>query len=155
MPNYFFLYSFEQILGLSFLVAKTKYRNTESLRAAENVQEVSLQNMFKANADQRYAFGKEIKDCIKNFGGTPDKGQSIEGQIHQVWMDIRAAFASKDDIAILKEINRGEEYALEAYDKALENLTIGTLAYDRIVAQRNQVRTIHSRTQTLEGVHSA
>lgn len=145
----------KSIDALNELLARTYDAESGYKDAAENVQDLSLQNMFKANATQRYAFGKEIKDCIKNLGGTPDKGQSIEGQIHQVWMDIRAAFASKDDVAILKEINRGEEYALAAYDSALENLTIGTLAYDRIVAQRNQVRTIHSRTQTLETVHNA
>jgi len=120
--------------------------------AAENVTNPKLKTIFEANSKQRYDFGHEIKDCISKLGGTPQKGRSLEGKAHQVWMDVRSAFTTNDDAAILKEVNRGEEYALKAYDSALENIKIGTPEYDQIVAQRNQIRSIHDRTQSLEAI---
>ena len=141
--------------ALNNLLARTYDAENGYKEAAENVKDSHLVAMFKANAEQRYTFGHEIKDCLKSLGGTPDKGQSIAGQVHQVWMDVRNALTSDDDVTILKEVNRGEEYALEAYAEALDNIKTGTPEYDRIVAQRNQVRTVFERTQSLETIYAS
>jgi len=137
---------------LNDLSARTYDAESGYKDAAENVSNPKLKELFKANAEQRYTFGHEIKDCISKLGGTPQKGGSLEGKAHQVWMDVRSAFATNDDAAILKEVNRGEEFTLKAYENALENIQIGTPEYDQIVAQRNQVRSIYDRTQSLETI---
>ncbi len=143
------------IEALNDLLARTYDAESGYKDAAKNASNPNLEKMFSANAEQRYTFGHEIKDCITNLGGTPQKGQTVAGQAHQVWMDVRSAFSSNDDEAVLKEVNRGEEYAIEAYDNALQNLPIGTPEYDRIVAQRNQIRSVYNRTQNLETIHSS
>jgi len=143
----------DAIKALNDLSARTYDAEAGYKDAAENVTNPKLKAMFKANAEQRYTFGHEIKDCVSNLGGTPQKGGTLEGKAHQVWMDVRSAFTTNDEAAILKEVNRGEEYALEAYENALKNIQIGTPEYDRMVAQRNQIRSIYNRTQNLESIY--
>lgn len=142
------------IEALNDLSARTYDAENGYKDASENVTDAKLKSMFETNAQQRYDFGHVIKDCVRELGGTPQKGGSIEGKMHQVWMDVRSAFTTKDDAAILKEVNRGEEYALQAYENAMNNIEIGTPIYDKMVAQRNQIRTIHDRTKNLETIYS-
>jgi len=139
--------------ALNDLSARTFDAENGYKEAAENVTDNHLKEMFKANSAQRYTFRQEIKDCITNLGGTPQEGGTVAGQTHQIWMDVKSSFARNDDAAVLKEVNRGEEYALDAYNNALQNITVGTPEYDRIVAQRNQVRATFNRTQNLETIH--
>ena len=139
----------EIINVLNNLLARTYDAENGYKEAAENVESLSLSQTFKANAAQRYTFGHEIKDCIKAFGGTPNKGQTLEGKIHQVWMDIRSAFASNDDTAILKEVERGETDALEAYNEALNILPKDTAEFDRIDAQRKQIEQVIQKMRGL------
>ena len=117
--------------------------------AAANSQNANLASMFKNNAEQRYNFGHEIKECIKHLGGKPDKGQSIEGKIHQTWMDIRSSVASNDDLAVLKEVDRGEANALETYNEVLANLPKDLPGYDRIDAQKRQIETLQGQVKGL------
>jgi len=143
------------IEALNDLSARTYDAEAGYKDAAENVSNPKLKTLFKTNAEQRYTFGHEIKDCISKLGGTPQKGGTLEGKAHQVWMDVKSAISTNDDAAVLKEVNRGEEYALEAYENALENIEVGTPEYNQIVAQRNQVRSIYERTQNLESIFDA
>ncbi|MEM6963178.1 MAG: PA2169 family four-helix-bundle protein [Bacteroidota bacterium] len=141
-----------QISVLNDLLARTYDAESGYQEAAKNVNSRRLKEMFEANADQRKIFKLELMGCVEGLGGTPHEGQTLSGQSHQIWIDIRTAFSSNNDETVLIEVNRGEQYALEAYDKALENIPIGTVVYDRVVAQRNQVRTVYERTQNLEDI---
>jgi len=140
------------IEALNDLSARTYDAEAGYKEAAENVKNPRLKSLCNEYAQQRYDFGHEIKDCVTKLGGTPQKGGTIEGKAHQIWMDVKTAFSSNDDATVLKEINRGEETTIKAYDEALENIQIGTPTYDKIVAQRNQVRSIFNRTQNLESI---
>jgi len=134
---------------LNDLLGRTYDAEQGYKEAAENAKTTELANMFKANAEQRYTFGHEIKDCIKNFGGTPEKGQTIEGKVHQAWMDIRSTFANDDDLAVLKEVDRGEAKALETYKEVLENLPKATSEYNCIDAQCKKIESMQSRIKGL------
>jgi len=140
------------INALNDLSARTYDAEAGYKQAAESVTHPKLKSLCNELAEQRYSFGHEIKDCISNLGGTPQTGGSIEGKAHQVWMDIKTAFTTNEDAAILKEINRGEETALEAYEAALDSIQIGTPLYDQLVAQRNQIRTNNQRIESLESI---
>ena len=137
------------ISSLNNLLSRTYDAEAGYKAAAESAQTDALAKMFKANADQRYTFGHEIKECIKHLGGTPDKGQSMEGKIHQTWMDIRSALASNDDLAVLKEVDRGEANALGTYQEVLADLPKDVAGYERIDAQKKEIETLQGRVKGL------
>lgn len=144
----------ESINALNNLLARTYDAENGYKEAAKNVESLSLSQTFKANAEKRYTFGHEIKDCIKALGGTPNKGQTLEGKIHQVWMDIRSTFASNDETAILKEVERGERDALVAYDDALDTLSKGTAEYIKIENQRKQIEQVIKNMRGLVPIYA-
>ena len=137
----------ESINALNNLLARTYDAENGYKEAAKNVESLSLSQTFKANAEKRYTFGHEIKDCIKALGGTPNKGQTLEGKIHQVWMDIRSTFATNDETTILKEVERGERDALDTLSK-------GTAEYIKIENQRKLIEQVIKNMKGLVPIYA-
>jgi len=88
--------------------------------AAERVENASMRDFLQQQAQDRYDFGHELKDEIKNFGEEPDKGGSVKGAIHRNWMDLKAAVSSDSNEKVMEEVQRGEQSAIEEYDDILK-----------------------------------
>ncbi|WP_394805711.1 DUF2383 domain-containing protein [Nonlabens ulvanivorans] len=56
--------------------------------AKEKVESKRLKGFFENQAQERYDFGHELKNEIRNYGATPDKGTSVKGDAHRAWMNI-------------------------------------------------------------------
>lgn len=87
----------------------------------DKVSDPDMQAFFKNNAEERYRFGHEIKGMMGEMDMKPDKGSTIEADAHRAWINIKEMVAGNDEKAILEEAKRGEEYAIEDYEKAVEN----------------------------------
>jgi hypothetical protein len=64
-------------------------------------------------------------------------------------MDLKSAVASNEEKNILEEVVRGEENALEHYQEALDELDPGSIAFNTVVNQRNQIRSVITRVKNL------
>lgn len=123
-------------------------------KAAEIVENPKLKQFFKDQAQDRYNFGHELKDEIKNVGSEPDKGGSTTGDLHRTWMDIRSTFTSNDEGAILKEVQKGEEAALEEYNEVINDTTLPPTTKRILTNQRENVQTALRDAKNFEGVLS-
>ena len=78
----------------------------------------------------------------------PAQTGSVAGAAHRAWVNIKAVVASRNDLAVLEECERGEDFALRAYASALDN----TLPADlRIIieSQYMGVKHNHDRIRAL------
>jgi uncharacterized protein (TIGR02284 family) len=139
----------EQIDELNDIIAKSYDAEKGYKEAADKVDDPELKSIFSEYARQRYDFGHQIKDEIRKLGGEVDKGDTLASKVHRAWMDLRAAFASDEESAILQEAIRGEKNALKNYEDALENMPITGSAYATLVNQRNQIRSVVTRLEKL------
>lgn len=121
-------------------------------RAAEEVDDTRLKSFFHNKARERYDFGHSLKDEIRNLGGSPDKGTSLKGDVHRMWMDLRESLTSHDNKAILEECERGEKSALEDYNDMLNsNMPMSTKSI--IERQRDTIRQDLREIQNLENTY--
>ncbi len=93
-------------------------------QASENTADPDLKQFYQNSAEERYRFGHDIKDILADLEVKPDKGTTLEGDAHRAWMNIREKLSLNDDTAVLKECERGEEYAISEYTEAVENLIL-------------------------------
>lgn len=121
--------------------------------AREQVDSLRLRNVFDRLVQQRYDFGHELKAEIERLGGTPEKGDTIASKIHRAFMDIKAKTSNNTEELMLEEVVRGEENAVNNYNDALEDLPTGSISYDLVAKQRNQIKEALKRMETLEEVH--
>lgn len=121
--------------------------------AAEYTDSTHLSAIFKDYEKQRYDFGHELKKHIRSLGGEIEKGTSMIADVHRTWMDLKQTASANDDKAILEEVNRGEGYALNSYNKALEDIDPRSAAFETVTKQRNQIRSSIDRMQQLIPVY--
>lgn len=119
--------------------------------AAENVENVNLKGFLENRAKSRYDFGHALKDEIKNSGGEPDKGTSVKGDLHRVWMNLKDTFTSGDS-ATYEECVRGEKAFVEEYEEVLENSAVlPPTVVNMVQEQLTQGRKALAEVQALEG----
>jgi uncharacterized protein (TIGR02284 family) len=137
----------EKIINhLNHLLNRNYDAESGFVEAANHINSTPLNRWFQENSLQRYRFGKEIKAEIRNLGGTPDKGTSLLGEMHQFWMDLKSHFTGNDEPSMLEEAIRGEEKALEDYRLTLDNTALPLST--KLLLQDHQ-RTIESNIRTM------
>lgn len=119
-------------------------------KAAEDVKNSQLKEFFKTKAKERYDFGHELKIEIKNLGETPDKGTSMAGKAHHLWMDLKSAFTSDKEEIILEEVVKGERLAVEDYNKVINNSEFPPSTTNLLIKQRNFIERTFNEVKKLE-----
>lgn len=118
--------------------------------AAGNVKNSKLKTYFQNKAEDRYAFGHELKEEIKLHGDTPEKETSFKGDAHRTWMNLKSTFSGNKEEAILEETIGGEKAFAEDYDDVLKETTLAVSTKKLIENQRNKVRNSLEEVKTME-----
>lgn len=123
----------------------------EGFRAAsEDVQSSDLKALFSEYSLQRSSFAGELQSLVRDFGeGEPEDSGSVSGAVHRGWIDLKSALTSHDDHAILSECERGEDVAVAAYRKALEDPDLSGPVADTLQRQYSDVKAAHDRVKAL------
>jgi uncharacterized protein (TIGR02284 family) len=83
--------------------------------------DVDLQAMFTKMANDSRDNVRELSNAVVKQGGEPATDTTISGKIYRTWMDVKAAFASKERLSVLEACEFGEDAAQKAYDTALKS----------------------------------
>ena len=118
--------------------------------ASDNVKNPVLKDYFISKAKQRYDFGHHIKNEIKSYGETPDKGTSIAGDAHRAWMNIKATVSSNSEEALLKETIRGEKNAINEYNEILKEPHLPPTTEAIINSQLNTIKSTLEEVKAFE-----
>ena len=121
--------------------------------AAEDTKDSELKRTFLARAEDCARGADELQRLVTTrTGDEPERGGSVAGAVHRGWMNLKAAVAGRDDVAILEECERGEDVAKASYRKALEmdDLPVDVRAavqrqYDGVVRNHDQIRDLRNR----------
>ncbi len=116
--------------------------------AAEGVERSDLKTLFYEFSQQRAQFAAVLMELVRELGGDPAHSSSIAGAMHRGWIELKAALTGGGDEAILNECERGEDYAKDAYSKALEKNLPSNIA-DVIRQQATAVQAAHNRVKEL------
>ena len=123
-------------------------------KAAEDTKSSELRAMFTQGAQRCAEGARELQSLVRQLGGGPDQGGSVTGALHRGWVSIKETVMTRDDEAILQEVERGEDYAKEAYRSALQqNLPANVQAvvqrqYQGVIANHDKVKALRERFRT-------
>ncbi len=89
-------------------------------RAAQDVSDGNLKTVFTECAARCRSGAAELQTLVRDMGGSPERDGSIKGAVHRGWMDLKTKLTSRDSLAVLEEVERGEDYAKARYAQALK-----------------------------------
>jgi uncharacterized protein (TIGR02284 family) len=135
-------YTVEMSNKLNELLERTYDAEKGFKQTAEKVDNTIIKEFLENRAKQRYNFGHELKKEIKSFGQDPDKGGSIKGQLHRTWINFKTLFTDENEEAMLEEVKRGEQEAIETYNDILhdKDFVLPPSTESLLMRQRNTIR---------------
>ena len=117
--------------------------------AAESVKDAQLKSLFNECSQQRARFLVELRSNAQNPGERePDVSGSAAGALHRGWINLKSALSRGDNHAILAECERGEDSAVEEYQKAL-NDGLSAPVREIVSRQYTQIKATHDRIRDL------
>jgi len=90
--------------------------------SADDVKDPDLKAFFVQRALDCGTAATELQGEVRRLGGDPETSTSVTGDMHRGWVNLKSLFTGKDELAVLEEVERGEDYALKAYKDAREKL---------------------------------
>jgi len=120
--------------------------------SADNAKDPELKELFRKRADECARGASELQGLVAGMGGEPERSGSVAGALHRGWVNIKTSVTSEDDLAILEEVERGEDVAKASYRKALDSGDLSPDAraivqkqYDGVLRNHDQVRALRDR----------
>lgn len=112
------------ISALNDLLTRNRDARKGYNEAANDVSDAKLRQWLFDNARKRSRMSDRLVSEIKLLGGKPNGSSSFLGAVHRVWIDFKSSVTG-DDHVVLTECLRGEERALEDYNKVLDEVKLG------------------------------
>ena len=117
--------------------------------AADHVKDSGLKTFFNECSVQRAQFASELQAEVRQLGGTPSKTGSVSAAFHRGWMNIKAIVTGGSDDAIVAECERGEDAAIENYQRVLkQNLPPNVLPVAK--HQFTEIKRSHDRLSDMK-----
>lgn len=115
--------------------------------AAEDAKRADLKALFARFASERARFAAELQEHVEQLGEEAEDSGSVAGDLHRGWINLKAAVANREDLAILEECERGEDSAVSAYRDALSE-DLGSLR-QTVQSQFSSIKGAHDQVRSL------
>jgi uncharacterized protein (TIGR02284 family) len=123
-------------------------------KAVEETKDHDLQGYYKQLVSQSQQFSKELNSHLRKLGAEPETSTTLKGKFYRGWMDAKALIAGSDEKAILGSNVYGEEWALKAYQDALDDKTLPAAIRTAVERQLHISEKTYKKLKKLEHSHS-
>ena len=117
--------------------------------SAENAPDGRFTPFFREMAQERREVVSQLQGHSRSLGGSPTEQGSVAAALHRRWEDLRAALGG-GDTAVIQEVERGEDYLKEEYERALNDTNVSEATRAVIQAAYTSVRRGHDRARDLK-----
>ncbi len=119
-------------------------------KSASEVENPRYAQLFAARAQERDQAVTGLREAVQALGGEPEDDGSLMGSIHRAFQSLREAVSSRDDAAIISEIERGEDYLKDKFETALDSDTLDPAPRAAVQAAWASVKAGHDEMSQLK-----
>jgi uncharacterized protein (TIGR02284 family) len=118
-------------------------------QAAEAVSDSKLKSLFRDYSDQRSRFATALQTEARSFGEKEqENSSSAAGALHRGWINLKSALTGGDEHTILAECERGEDSAVEQFQKAMQD-DLPPALQELVSRQFTEIKAAHDRIKSL------
>jgi uncharacterized protein (TIGR02284 family) len=140
----------KEISTLNTLIATTIDSITGYEDSATNIDNERLREIFRNCARERQQIVEELRTEVRRLGGNPEDDGSFLGKAHQRFEDLKAAITGRDEKAIIKEVERGEDYLKEKWQAALHSGNLKGESHDIVERLYQSIKEGHDQISQLK-----
>jgi uncharacterized protein (TIGR02284 family) len=118
--------------------------------AAKDAENTQFATLFADFARDRGAAVTSLQTEVKRLGGEAETGSSFLAAAHRTFLDLKQAFTSKDDKAIVNEVERGEDHIKAKFEAAMKDGRLSPEALTVIRDAFSSVRAGHDQMSALK-----
>lgn len=119
-------------------------------RAARESQDGDLRNYYEDLASQSKQFATRLNGYLRVQQSDPETGTTLKGKLYRAWMEAKAAITGYSETAVLASNVYGEEWALKAYEEALQDRTVSGTLRREVERQHEQSQQTYRRLKQLQ-----
>ena len=119
-------------------------------KAAADTTNTRFAEMFNARARERQQVLTGLQAAVARLGGNPEDDGTAAGAAHRGWINLKEAVLGRDDEAIVKEVERGEDYLKEKFEAARRNVDLPAEARAAVEEAWTSVKAGHDEMSALK-----
>jgi uncharacterized protein (TIGR02284 family) len=117
--------------------------------AAEHTRRADLKQLLERHADECRQSAQELQTLVVRAGGKAEEGGTASGAMHRGWVSVKGTLAGHSDKAMLEEVERGEDVAIERYRDALQGESLPADIRAVVERQYEGVKRNHAEMRAL------
>ena len=118
--------------------------------SAEAVDSPRYAELFTARASERSSVAEQLRAEVAKLGGNPEDDGTLLAASHRAFVNLKSAVASRDDKAIITEVERGEDHIKAKYEDALKDGDLSPETRSLIETAYGSVRSGHDQMRDLK-----
>ena len=118
-------------------------------KAAELVRNPRFRSLFQERALARMRLTQELKEGAVPLEANSDGG-SLLGQAHRAFVELRDKIAGQSDRAVIEEVERGESYICDRFQKAAQDEQLPDQARHVIERAYNTISADYAEVSALK-----
>ncbi|MBB6123728.1 PA2169 family four-helix-bundle protein [Sphingobium subterraneum] len=119
-------------------------------KSAGDVDNSALAEKFNSRARERQSTVTKLQAAVAAAGGNPEDDGTLLGGAHRVFQSLKEAVMSRDDKAIVSEIERGEDYLKGKFETALAETELSPTGRAAVEEAWQSVRAGHDEMSALK-----
>jgi uncharacterized protein (TIGR02284 family) len=119
-------------------------------RAASESKDSELQSYYRQLVSQSQQFASRLNNYLRQQDGGRETSTTLKGKFYRLWMETKAAVTGYDEQAILGSNVYGEEWAIKAYEEALQDNTLSGSLRSEVQRQYDQSKQTYQKLQQLQ-----
>lgn len=119
-------------------------------KSAGDTHNSALAEKFSSRARERTAVVGKLQAAVASAGGNPEDDGTLLAGAHRAFQSLKEAIMSRDDKAIVSEIERGEDYLKAKFETALAEGELSPAARSAVEEAWQSVRAGHDEMSTLK-----
>lgn len=118
--------------------------------AAKDAKSQQLIALFQARSTERKKVAGTLQECVRSLGGDPEDDGTVLASAHRVFVNLRASLTSKDNKAVVEEVERGEDHIKAKFEDAMKDTDVSPATMSVISVAYQSVRSGHDQMRDIK-----
>ncbi|MGH7023148.1 MAG: ferritin-like domain-containing protein [Caulobacteraceae bacterium] len=119
-------------------------------QAADLARNPRFKAVFGSRVAARRKLAGELEDQVRAAGGVPSTAGTVIGPVHRAFVALRGRFSGQSDRPVVEEVERGEAFILDQFDRAARQNALPDEARGLVERALVHIRENHDEIEGLK-----